>query len=70
MSSVKRKDGLDGVSGLKKLGVKDLSYKMVFIACSVHNKNERFGFSAQPVNGQENEDDAGQVLDKFNQVEK
>jgi hypothetical protein len=27
---------MDGVAGLKRLGVKDLSYKLVFVANSVH----------------------------------
>jgi DNA replication licensing factor MCM6 len=36
---------LDGVTGLKKIGVKDLSYKMVFIASSVSNADSRFGFT-------------------------
>lgn len=36
---------MDGVSGLKRLGVKDLSYKLVFIANSVHAADSRFGFS-------------------------
>jgi hypothetical protein len=36
---------LDGVTGLKKIGVKDLSYKMVFIASSVHSADSRFGFT-------------------------
>jgi len=35
---------LDGVGGLRKIGVKDLSYKMVFIASSVHTGDTRFGF--------------------------
>lgn len=35
---------LDGVSGLKKLGVRDLSYKMVFLANNVHTADSRFGF--------------------------
>lgn len=29
--------GGDGVSGLKQLGVRDMSYKMVFLANSVHS---------------------------------
>lgn len=35
---LKRNDAkqFDGVSGLKRLGVKDMSYKMVFVASSVH----------------------------------
>jgi hypothetical protein len=36
---------MDGVTGLKRLGVKDLSYKLVFIANSVHAADTRFGFS-------------------------
>jgi DNA replication licensing factor MCM6 len=44
---MKRNEGrtMDGVSGLKRLGVKDLSYKLVFIANSVHAADSRFGFS-------------------------
>jgi len=37
---------LDGVQGLAKIGVKDLSYKLVFIACSVHTGDSRFGMSS------------------------
>lgn len=36
---------MDGVTGLKRLGVKDLSYKLVFIANSVHAADSRFGFN-------------------------
>ena len=45
---MKRSDNnaMDGVSGLKKIGVKDLSYRMVFIACSVHTGDSRFGFTS------------------------
>ena len=45
---MKRTDGrqLDGVTGMKQVGVKDLSYKMVFIACNVHNGDSRFGFQS------------------------
>jgi len=44
---LKRNEGrtMDGVSGLKRIGVKDLSYKLVFIANSVHAADSRFGFS-------------------------
>ena len=43
---MKRNDAstLDGVTGLRKIGVKDLSYKMVFIASSVTCGDTRFGF--------------------------
>ena len=30
-----------GVSGLKKFGVQDLTYKMVFIACSIQHVDQR-----------------------------
>lgn len=35
---MKRNDvkNMDGVTGLKSLGIKDLNYKLVFIANSVH----------------------------------
>lgn len=36
---------MDGVTGMRRLGVKDLSYKLVFIANSVHAADSRFGFS-------------------------
>lgn len=47
MAKMKRNEArnMDGVSGLKRLGVKDLSYKLVFIANSVHAADSRFGFS-------------------------
>ena len=35
---------MDGVTGLRRLGVKDLSYKLVFIANSVHSADSRFGY--------------------------
>lgn len=36
---------MDGVAGLGETGVKDLSYKMVFVACQVNTADARFGFS-------------------------
>lgn len=47
---------MDGVTGLKRLGVKDLSYKLVFIASSVHNIDSRFGFSEMSVDDEEKQD--------------
>jgi hypothetical protein len=46
-AKMKRNDQkpMDGVNGLKRLGVKDLSYKLVFVANSVHSADSRFGFS-------------------------
>jgi hypothetical protein len=34
---------MDGITGLARVGVKDLSYKMVFVANSVHAHDSRFG---------------------------
>ena len=36
--------GMDGFAGLARTGVKDLSFKMVFIASSVHSSDQRFAF--------------------------
>lgn len=54
---------LDGVAGLRKIGVKDLSYKMVFIASSVKSGDSRFGFTSQENN--ENEDDEVDIEKEF-----
>lgn len=35
----------DGISGLKDLGVRDMSYKLVFMANSVHSSDSKTGFS-------------------------
>ena len=35
----------DGVTGLKDLGVRDMSYKLVFICNSVHTSDSKTGFS-------------------------
>ncbi|XP_018332250.1 DNA replication licensing factor Mcm6 [Agrilus planipennis] len=36
-------DDIDGVRGLKALGVRDLHYRMAFLACSIQATNPRFG---------------------------
>jgi DNA replication licensing factor MCM6 len=45
-AKMKRNDArnMDGVTGLRRLGVKDLSYKLVFVANSVHAADSRFGY--------------------------
>ena len=48
---------MDGVTGLKRLGVKDLSYKLVFIANSVHAADTRFGFSNVASNDEDEQQD-------------
>lgn len=39
----KRGEEAEGVRGLKALGVRDLHYRMSFLACSIQNSNPRFG---------------------------
>jgi len=36
---------MDGIGGLKETGIRDLSYKMVFIASYVSTADSRFGFN-------------------------
>ena len=47
---------MDGVTGLKKLGTRDLSYRLVFLANSVHSADSRFGFSNVSADDEENQD--------------
>jgi DNA replication licensing factor MCM6 len=57
--NVKRNQGRagDGVSGLKELGVRDMSYKLVFLAVSVHSYDSKTGFSnIRDIMGDEQED--------------
>lgn len=58
-SKMKRNENktMDGVAGLRKIGVKDLSYKMVFIASSVNTGDSRFGFSQDTADDEENQQD-------------
>lgn len=49
---------MDGIGGLRNLGAKDLTYKMVFIASSVHTGDTRFGFK-----GMENQNNEEQEQD-------
>lgn len=45
---------MDGIGGLKETGIRDLSYKLVFIASAVHTADSRFGFqSAKQEQGEE-----------------
>jgi DNA replication licensing factor MCM6 len=55
---------MDGVAGLKMLGVKDLSYKMVFIACSVQAGDSRFGFT-QGTSADEEENEQANAEQQF-----
>ena len=47
----------DGVSGLQQTGVKDLSYKMVFIAYQVSSADSRFGFRKVTSSDEEENED-------------
>ncbi len=40
----------DGVGGLRSLGVKELTYKLVFIACGVQQSTSRSGKNRRPTN--------------------
>lgn len=64
-TNMKRNEGrtLDAVTGLRKIGVKDLSYKLVFIACHVSAGDTRFGFTQN--NTSQGEDKNDDVLKNF-----
>jgi DNA replication licensing factor MCM6 len=47
---------MDGVGGLKETGIRDLSYKLVFIASAVHTSDSRFGFQSNNQEQGEEED--------------
>ena len=43
----KRNDGYEseGIQGLKALGVRDLNYRLAFLACAVKSSNPRVNYS-------------------------
>ncbi|XP_022910092.1 DNA replication licensing factor Mcm6 [Onthophagus taurus] len=45
----KKGDDSEGIRGLKALGVRDLHYRMAFLACSVQPTNPRFGGVEMPL---------------------
>jgi len=57
---------MDGFSGLHRTGVKDLSFKMVFIASSFCTSDERFGFQ-KTMSSEEEEKEEN--LNKFSRAE-
>ena len=61
---------MDGVGGLKETGIRDLSYKMVFIASNVSTADSRFGFSNQSAQQGEEEDLPELKLSELTQAEK
>jgi DNA replication licensing factor MCM6 len=50
----------DGVQGLKSLGVREMTYKMIFIACSVQHTDQRF---SDPMAGPVVDLGGGEVID-------
>lgn len=48
-SKHKHGDESEGVRGLKVLGVRDLHYRMAFLACSVQATNPKFGGIDMPL---------------------
>lgn len=46
MVSFSSGDESEGVTGLKALGVRDLNYKMAFLACSITPTNPKVGFAS------------------------
>lgn len=57
--------GMDGISGLKELGVRDMAYKLVFLANSVHTFDSKTGFSSvRDILGEEGEDSIHQMSKK------
>lgn len=47
----------EGVRGLKALGVRDLHYRMAFLACNVKSANRRFGDDGGGNHSSNNDDD-------------
>ncbi|XP_055908775.1 DNA replication licensing factor Mcm6 [Eupeodes corollae] len=59
----------DGVRGLKALGVRDLNYRMAFLACSVQATTARFGGTDLPMSEVTAEDMKKQMTDaEWNKV--
>ena len=57
---------MDGFSGLQRTGVKDLSFKMVFLASSFCTSDERFGFQKTMSSDEEEKEEN---LNKFSRAE-
>lgn len=60
---------MEGVRGLKALGVRDLNYRMSFLACSVQVTTSRFGGTDKPMSEVTAEDMKAQMTDaEWNKV--
>ena len=68
---------MDGITGLKQLGVRDLNYRMVFLANYVHISNNRFDllninedqFETEVDESQKGQKDFHNVMKQFNEDE-
>ena len=58
---------MDGFAGLQKTGVKDLSFKLVFVASSVYASDQRFAF--HKLQAWEEEDSKEENLNQFTKLE-
>ncbi|XP_017871896.1 PREDICTED: DNA replication licensing factor Mcm6 [Drosophila arizonae] len=56
-------EGGDGITGLKALGVRELNYRMAFLACSVQATTARFGGTDLPMSEVTAEDMKKQMTD-------
>ncbi|KAH8387253.1 hypothetical protein KR093_005887 [Drosophila rubida] len=56
-------EGAEGVTGLKALGVRELNYRMAFLACSVQATTARFGGTDLPMSEVTAEDMKKQMTD-------
>ncbi|CAG8433373.1 1579_t:CDS:10, partial [Diversispora eburnea] len=66
-----KSDGIsNGVSGLKALGVRDLSYKISFLACTVHNVDSRVDDLNTLIDPDEIEENYEVYLQKLNEDER
>ncbi|OAF66036.1 hypothetical protein A3Q56_06215, partial [Intoshia linei] len=54
-SKMKKKEGSDGVTGLKSLGVRELNYKLAFLACNVESQNRKYTSGTSSTFGSEEE---------------
>ncbi|XP_037816232.1 DNA replication licensing factor Mcm6 [Lucilia sericata] len=62
-------DGPEGLTGLKALGMRELNYRMAFLACSVQATNVRFGGTDLPMSEVTAEDMKKQMTDaEWNKV--
>ena len=61
---------MDGFAGLHRTGVKDLSFKMVFVASSVIASDQRFAFHKSQNWGENgDEEDKEENLNQFSKAE-